>query len=180
MAKKKPWEELTRAERRVEICKDVIKWINAGACKPSGMSGYISGYIGRGYKQSEPIPQNLAEIIFKNCDYCARGAMLISRVSRFNKLSFENLGFCYDGLYAKREDTTEGLHGAFTRKQLDQIEAAYERCGYTDDNGRFTEKYRKFGEKFENATERLLAIMQNIVDHEGEFKPQVEYEILTS
>ena len=182
MAKAK-WEDLTPAQRRVEIAKDVIASIQAGRITTGHTYFGLNEEVKVGkldtHKEigiEEPLSSRAAREVQKNCRVCAMGALMVSRVCKFNKLSLEDLGQNEYG------STVEALKGAFTDNQLRRIEAAYE----LDSSYEFMDEYAfgmdhvgdyeamNYQEQDEN---RMLAIMQNIVDHGGTFKPKVRYEV---
>jgi len=90
------------------------------------------------------------------------------------------------GVNADRENIVEAFHGTFSDRQLNLIETAFEKryCfadpAYDDDQASAPELYAaaiQFGEDHRNSRDRLQAIMQNIVDHKGTFKPAVRYTV---
>ena len=92
-----------------------------------------------------------------------------------------------------QNQTTEGLKNIFTEHELLLIECAFEKdtSFWNDRYDKYDEYYnetkapkvfqqaKKFGEQHKKPVDRLLAIMQNIVDNNGVFKPNQEYEVVT-
>lgn len=181
--KAKRWRTLTRAERKVEIAKDVIKHIQAENLNIRAGWGYVvpdtptarNDLRDRVDARSE-LDSEACDLVRKSCAMCARGALLISRVDVGNKLGWSDIG---NG-HAIACHTVRGLKDSFTISELKLIEAAFERNDrYAPQTTRRDLKInaREFGNGHADSSDRLLAIMQNIVDHDGEFKPEVLYEI---
>lgn len=151
------YKKMTRAQRKVAIAKEVISNINI--MKIRAHHAYVS--------DSDSIPiqktsQQVAEKAKKKCTVCARGAMLLCKVAKYNNYDFLIFG---EGYMIGSHDTTMALKDAFSETELELIERAFER-NYS---------YSSWGP--DNDADRLLAIMQNIVDHNGKFKPSVEYVV---
>ena len=103
---------MSRAERRVAICKDVIKAINAK--KFMGVArgtGYIVG------PKSDRIDHEYVKKHSRECTVCARGAMMLTRLDRYNGKSIHCNPDESDDWH-----TTIALEDAFSVEQLDQIE----------------------------------------------------------
>jgi len=181
--KAKRWRTLTRAERKVEIAKDVIKHIQAENLNIRDGLGYIVPDTARGHldlrdraNTRTELDSEGCDLVRKHCTMCARGALLISRVDVGNKLGWSDIGSGHAG----SGHTVWGLKDAFTISELKLIEAAFERSdNYASSTTRRELKIdaREFGKGHADPSDRLLAVMQNIVDHDGEFKPEVLYEI---
>ena len=88
--------------------------------------------------------------------------MLLCKVAKYNNYDFLIFG---EGYMIGSHDTTMALKDAFSETELELIERAFER------------NYSYFSWGPDNDADRLLAIMQNIVDHNGKFKPSVEYVV---
>ena len=162
------YDKMTRAERRVAIAKDVIKHIKARQLRVRSCYGYVvhaAGWdgINEAVEGSEKASE-VAEKLKGECTVCARGAMMLCKVSKFNHYEFER------GRGISSVSTTDALKDAFSERQLNEIEDAFELNGDHYVSSWFRE--------IPDASDRLLAIMQNIVDHNGTFKPQVAYEVI--
>lgn len=160
------YDKMTRAERRVAIAKDVIKHIKAQQLRVRGGYGYCvhddhSAGLVRAFSKGKTDRESV-DRLKGECTVCARGAMMLCKVAKFNHYDMHNLS------YISQHMTTEALQDAFSENQLNSIEAAFECNGDGD----------SWYELIENDEDRLLAIMQNIVDHNGTFKPQVAYEVI--
>jgi hypothetical protein len=183
------WDEMTPRQRRVAIAQDVIDRINEGQLSIESDKAYLLWEHSKlpNAVLAKSVSKRRVNQLYKECTVCARGGMLLSRVAVFNSLSLEEMGinqseydYDYDGSYSiNGEYTAKVLRGAFTEKHLSLIEAAFE-CGihYAINAGYSHKKANEavcFGFEHDNDEERLLAIMQNIVDH-GSFRPEVKYD----
>jgi len=157
----KAYEKMSRPERRVAIAKDVIK--NLDILEVESGFGYVVPHSGTDeYIDKKLNDQQIAENCKKTCTVCARGAMMICKISKFNNFSFKDIS----NLYLTSSNTSDALSDAFSCIDLFNIENAFE-CNTPS------------GKWFSiiNDKDRLRAIMQNIIDHNGKFKPTVEYTV---
>lgn len=183
---------MTKAQRKVAIAKDVIA--NLHVMKIKSENGYInsnnSNFNNVIYTELEPLlefgitPQQIAQKGMESCSMCARGALMLTKVAKFDQYDFD--GVCSLG-YIDQDDTLDALKDAFTGHELELIETFFEGSNYiTSDNnyydglGLVTDLGLKVQGNWTSIwddKDRLLAIMQNIIDHKGEFKPEVKYVI---
>lgn len=168
--------KLTKAEQRVEVAKDVLKQIKAK--RYVGNTGsYIRGVVVDNVDMNDSVRENFDKI--EECDVCAMGACLLSITKYKNMLTFAELPFCTSQMGSKVVD----LLSIFTPKQLLLIESAFE--GYDHGADRVAEdvfgyrdglslqeieKVDNFYAKYSEDTNRLKAIMENIISHKGTFK----------
>lgn len=150
---------------------------------------------------TEPVSDADVEVLTKNCTMCARGAALMSRIRKFNTITRDQMDIyliddegdlVYPERYAKgkkkvayasidtnQSTTTIGLAGAFTEAELIVIESAFEQSPYFGNTSTANFLAVDFGKDIEDDADRLLAIMQNIVDNDGVFRPEQTYEIVS-
>ena len=143
------WDRMTKAQKRVAIAKDVIAQVHAGLllATPGEYVDFCSEDFGH---SSEEQFCDVSEKL--RCHACALGGAWLSYLRFVNDKTVRE---------ASRDD--EGIRhvGIFTTRQLHLIEDAFEST---------------WGH-FYNAEDRLIAIFQNVIDHEGTFKPKVLYEV---
>lgn len=144
MAKKKKFENMTKAEQRVAIAKDVQKQIYIGRVKAT--HGVYVGCL-RITGDAEP---------GENCTACALGALFVSKYELSNGEWPDDMG---------QGELRMALHPYFTIFQLCEIEDAFE------------QKYPRWSD-LDDPEDCMIAIFQNIIDHDGTFKPSVEYEMV--
>lgn len=170
---------MTRKEKKVAIAKDVIANIHMKKLNVKANNGYVES-SDKDLEYDKDIlcqylpSEQVAELLKPSCQICARGAMMICKVAKFDNFDL--------GRYSLEEElsTTEALKDAFSEEELGQIEAAFELWGPGSPMGehkRLSHEELENWESIEKDEDRLLAIMQNIVDHGGEFKPEVKYEV---
>lgn len=160
----KSYEKMNRKERRKAICKDVIKQIHIGKMNIKRNNVYFiikkSNMPSIGYNDRN-ITTDEAKRIQNKCTCCAMGALMISKIAKFDNVSFDQLGlrnYSDKSLNASSMRIEDILEEAFSHDELHEIEDAFE-CSDID------------------PYDKLLEICQNIIDH-GSFKPEVEYEIV--
>ncbi len=184
MPKKTEFE--TKAEARVAIAKDVIKWVKTGrlyANKGSYVEYDDEEWLitDQQVKDSADLKTVLSD---KKCSVCALGACFVATVDRFNKIGCDDLG-----IHVHSENLDYGpsgvaglgdshlrkyLHKYFSESQLSLIECAFE-CspsfsGASASNRLKASDYSESGNKYDE-DELLIAIMRNIIKNKGTFKP---------
>ncbi len=187
---KKKKKRLAPWNVRVAIAKDVLRWIETKRFLVK--KGYyvvdqeFDEYkdVGPALITKEDVDTNAdaKEIMQdRNCRVCALGACFLASLDRYNNVGCSDLVANYGNNYHKGQslsqfDTMKYLKRFFAPEQLDLIEAAFEmnvchRVVLERDNIELL-KAKKWGDEyFNNPTERLEAIMENIIDNRGTFKP---------
>lgn len=156
-----------KANRRVAIAEDVLKWLRTKklTIKTQTYCRFNDEYDL--YKfDGDDMQAVMGKIItpFKPCSVCAKGALFIAAVDKFNSVKVRAFGM-------NDEDVVmEPLLAYFTEEQLNLVEAAFEGwnhlAGDADLVEYVTEDYIK---KYPDARKRLRAIMRNIIVNKGTF-----------
>lgn len=142
---------------RVAIAKDVITQVKAKQYIAT-QGTYLSAEPlpnGQMYRYDVPVTKENVDAI-EHCKVCAIGSAVLSGIRLFNEIKFGvRTTECPDATYSvyKAVDTW------FERTQAVMMEDAFE-----DGDFGFN--------KYETAEDRLIAIFQNIIDHEGTFVPE--------
>lgn len=181
------FHRLTPAQQRVKIAWDTIAQLNLQAIQPT-TGVYVSRYDSRvlnkiqeeagaesgyGY-DAKKLQQGLIGNKLDDCKVCALGGLFLSAIRVGNE---------YEGTVAVGSDPDNvypHLEKYFTVKQLVLIEYAFESdsvCRRMDDVARFrnnmTDEERDVMVGFKNrnpkSSDRLRAIMNNIIHNKGEF-----------
>lgn len=173
--KQVPFKQLPKHEQRVAIAKDVIKQLDANIIKAINGAYLLDsetdmrswGFLSSG--AMGPVKVSPGE----PCQACALGSLFVCAVEREE-------GADYRGIPIKASTAQplihENLAPYFDKLQLGMIEAAFERSSryvteYDPDNQRLGYECVDFGDEYADPDTRMRAIMQNIIDNEGEFKP---------
>lgn len=154
---------------RVIICYDALLQLRQKKILPK-TGCYLEPLGVPKIVETEPMDKTLNKI---QCEACALGTIFASRVSCFDGLSNEEVGFgwggvCYDPMFADLEQY-------FDSQQLHLIEACFEGCFVSDTNPKTEKEFdliEKFFDKYQTAESRLIAILKNIINNEGTFKPE--------
>jgi len=184
-----------KKELRIKVAKDVLKSLNlykvaSGEVFVRNNNIDLNPYLKK--RNSKLIAQRLK----KDCEVCALGACFLSLVKLDNKFNFFDGYDSYDdipnGFMPDAKPFFRRLKNIFSVSQLILIESSFElgegffnEVTYVDwlarDSGISAvvlEKNSKsipdavaFGGQFENDSERLAAIMKNIIKNEGRFIP---------
>ena len=147
------WDAMPPGERAVAVAKDVIAQL-----KRKAFVATPNTYLFHDGDISHLMPEDdlrahLAEL--GNCKVCAKGAIFLCSVRLFDQVTVGN----NDSLYNSR--VVWDLFG----DDANSIEYAFE--GWNDD---YTPE-REFYAAHPDPKRRLIAIMQNIIEHDGRFVP---------
>lgn len=157
-------KRMSKMAMRVAIAKDVIAQVRRKKLTPI-TGNYVARETCGLFEIGEDLQSQVANI---NCRVCAKGAMFIAHVRRFD--NHDAAGFYDDN------DVCEPLLEYFQQDQLDLIEQFYERWaldedGYPYSGFRKGDEQLAFERKYRSRTARLIGIMRNIVRNKGVFKP---------
>lgn len=159
---------MTRKEKRLAIVKDVLSRLRY---RKIDTNFYVNPFKALDLAGID-LDLNAKNLPLEKCQTCALGSMLISHVRVYNKLSLRDLGFCQsDECSLTRSDCTGVLSNYFDADQLTLIEFAFEGYRVFDINVDGASEAIKFGKKFKHPKTRLRAIMNNILENDGTFKP---------
>lgn len=155
-------KKLTKAQMRVQIAKDVIKQVKLGFLKPESMT-YFTAYLPtvKGLMGAD-LRDTLRNT--KNCRVCAIGAAFTAHVLRYNEVAIDegdSLISDTRSLHVGDRKMRDTLSRYFPPLMLKKIEYAFE----------LFDPDVSWKDKIPNDTNRLVAIMQNIIAHNGTFKP---------
>jgi hypothetical protein len=147
-----------KAAERVAIAKDALAWIEAGALIPThGVYVVPTRYP----KYGEDNDKQLRDVDLGECRVCAMGAILLAKAVRFDNLLAKNLS----------SGRTKALLEHFEPNQLKLIEYTFE--GWNDMAMPLGEAVGqaifRFCLKHLDTKERLIAILNNIIEHNGTF-----------
>lgn len=159
----KDFEELSIPLQKRRIVKDAITQIRAGIIVPA-QGDYFTLLSNSEFKDLQKILKLKQE---ETCEACAKGTLFAACVLNVNKVKKnEAIG---DEKFQKRK-----LKKWFSPLELDMIETAFEGEEIVDSTNKITPEMREacvnFGEEFYDPKERLLAILENILENKV-FKP---------
>lgn len=162
---------MSRHEKMVVVCQDVIGDIEAErsfAYINSTLFDIQDGWLGIDFNDNDSGQEVLSDY---KCNICAKGGLMASWVRRFNKYTIREIrNFSADVTY---KYYPEELLEIFGSELLDKIELCFEGSWviekpwnqYRDSDARI---YSVAFSNISCANERLIAIMQNIIDNKGE------------
>lgn len=148
---------MTLERKRVTIAKDTLASLQAKKFIASHGVGYLH-YSST--DNGDKLPNNY------KCGACALGGMFVGLTTRIKELSIKEQNGDRDRIIAP-------LRSYFDREQLDAIEYAFEQGNISlrTLNYSSAHRYSDFGKAYDNPDDRLIAIMQNIIDNKGTFTP---------
>jgi len=170
--------------KRVAILKDAIAQVRAKKYLVEANSGYVDNgtnalpdfheaaescklFTG---KEADEVEFNkyLDNIITKDnpCQVCAKGAMLLSSIRKFNNFTLQDA----DDTNLNALAGDDGTYEIFGQKNADKMECYFER--QDDDiiinaNGEAS----CWSDDYPNDDKRLIAIFENAIKHRGTFTP---------
>jgi len=132
-----PKKKLTRVEKKILICKDVLKHLKANKIKEKRRNTYLVvpqaitffNKNNMDYENPEKISlQNILKETIKKCTVCALGAMLYSHVIRNNKYNVSPFDFTSNNTLECLPNApySSPLTKIFSVNELDNIEARFE------------------------------------------------------
>jgi hypothetical protein len=159
------FNKLSKSEKRVQIAKDVLDRIEIKQLTLK--QGKILNLIDfRSYEYDVSLKEvlNTQKV---ECTVCAKGGLFMGYVGRTNDFQVGSM----DGDPSMTTSEMFKLRELFTQKQLNTIEYVFEGSPY---EGRFTtrEATRAVAmcRKYNDSTERMQAICENIIRNKGAFK----------
>lgn len=174
MTKKKP----TKAELRVEVAKDVLK--HRKTLRVLAGNTYVKSSHINEVNYSKPSQDIARDLQKKGCEVCALGACFLSLVALKNEFDLDG------SMILTRREITNRLRSVFSDAQMDLIEEAFEwdvedlpygakekrlnafACKYRSNNTYYDPSR---GYDVACSDRRLRAIMKNIIENKGTFKP---------
>jgi hypothetical protein len=164
--------------KAIQVAKDVLAHLHV--YRPI-RGKYIAGYLPRIENADADMSEYLSDFESR-CDVCALGACLLSKVRLYDNVPvraviWTNYGVRgYEIVDVSGSAVKNNLDDVFSRLQLAMIESAFEQRVMSPAVSSSEESMRlqasvKFGLRYENARERLQAIMENIIDYDGTFNP---------
>jgi len=183
VAIKKVETPLTPLEaKRVAIAKDALAQVKAEKYEVIAGNGYIVNYdlddqISNLYYSLDEHGQNpekveLREYLDKmlgnvnKCEVCAKGALFLSAIRKFNNYSIEDAVMCLDAAASNETQKIFGLRNA------DLIESYFEHSDpYKEFQiGEEWFSYR-WSDGYPDDQERLILILKNVIANKGTFTP---------
>lgn len=165
-----------KAEARIAIAKDVIETLAFERMFAKSKYGYFMvNEAARGVREDsyEAVALSMKTRGKTTCTVCAIGAACLSAVSLYDEA--EPVEQDYDGWRSSSIRMCTVLARWFTRKQLNLIECAFEKSLHFQEANPSLEsrsRAKAFGIQHpENSRERLEAIMKNVIENNGTFKP---------
>lgn len=161
--------KVSKAEQRVIIAKDALNQLRAEkfiAQNGVYVGGELSHELDMACKSDEDQARPLLLKTKVRCRVCAKGALFLSTIRKYNKATVADV-LCDDFHVAEK---------IFGDKMFNQIEAAFEQWDHTkspdfEGAGEPAGAAYTFGIKYSDDTERLVAILKNIIKNKGTFKP---------
>jgi len=182
------YKRTTAQERKmaVKLAKEVLAVFNSKVAPKAKPGVYV------GFNQEtacDLFPENVTELdlketltqrpkFAKSCMVCALGAMYLAKVRLFNEVALRfvpkgeyNQAYAYirpaNATNAELFSLAESVRAIIGRDNAHQIEAAFEKF----DRHTHPAAYR-FGSLYRSPKARLMAIMENVLEHNGEFTPE--------
>lgn len=163
----KTLKKMTAAQKRVAIAKDVIAGLNdESLIAETGVYLHLIPKTGLVGALSSP-RKRFDVILCKNvkaCEVCGLGAIFVSAVKRFDEITVAGIG---------RVDQNYVFPPGKEGDKLDVWAGEYLSKFFLVDQILLIESYfeTKWQKTIVNSTDRMIAIMKNIIKNRGTFKP---------
>lgn len=171
------------AEQRMMIAEDVLARIAAdNICPIKGFMFKLAEYSGATDLEIDRardaiLQKQIKEYVNRDgskCRVCAKGALFISLIGEINNMTFEESHLLERNANNAQSMNHRKLSEYFDLEQLDLIEIAYEGKSFINECADYYLIYKAkdfYAKRFASDEERLEAIMLNIIENQGEFKP---------
>ncbi len=167
--KNEAFEKLTKAQKRVQIAKDVIKSLNNGKLLASQ-----GVYVTRNRPTKtlghdlfdDKVTCGLDTVLEKipKCKVCALGGLFVEAVKHHNDITTDEIT-----PNPWQNELHNYLNKFFSIEQLHMIEDAFE--GHYYSTYYLNHKALVFCNNLKKPRDRMLKIMENIVENKGTFRP---------
>jgi len=159
------FNKLSTSDKRKAIARDVILQIKTNKFLANRRS-YIR-FVGEGSpKKYNSMQEFLLSEDDSQCSVCAMGAVLMSKARLGNVCGIND---------TDDDDIIDNLKYIFSARQLRLMEAAFEGGSHHTSTlsaqSPANRRAIEFFTKYTHAEERMLAIMNNVIDNNGIFKP---------
>ncbi len=167
-----------KKQQRIAILKDALLRVNMGdydarcgiLIDSDGLDDAISRVELTGLTTTIEAKKFITNFLKEDsCLVCARGALLLSTVTKYNDCTINQLKILVDD----GGKTNTKLRKFFTTRQINMMEAAFEGYNFNSEvlSNKDNEACESFYDSFSEAEDRLRAIFTNAIKNGGEFKP---------
>lgn len=177
MTRSKPAKRTSKTEMRVAIAKDVISQLKAGSLQAKSGTWIQDSKLGTledfvEFRNDFNKPMDACEFVNKSnkCTVCALGSVFMSSCKLFQPKVMLQSGWEAWAIFEELEDSP--LLKYFSVETLQLIEACFEGADGVHDVGTREGIAAAYEKSFKDPTDRLNAIMTNIIRNKGQFKPE--------
>lgn len=169
------FKKMSQVEKKIAIAKDVIALIKAEVLNAEKGYKYETFYK----EMIEYTPDSQVQSVLNDrietvkCDVCAIGAVALAKIRIGNDCTKEDLGA------NESDNLIDNVSDIFDEAEMRLMEVMFESVGMTDEAEEMVEEVygddtlwqaEAFHQSYKDDNARLIAIMQNIIDNEGEIK----------
>lgn len=186
--RERKFKAMNASQKRCAIAQDVIDSIKANKIQPTSgkwveysnvTETKLADLRDLQWKDSSNETETQLQDVYKDmpkCSACALGAMFVCAVLRHDHLTVDEAD--YGSVYYY--DINEYLVDFFKVEQIELIECAYERGKgqiFDETSESLSDVQMNnataFGKKYPSNSDRMIAIMKNIIKNNGKFVPNV-------
>jgi hypothetical protein len=165
------FEALPLNEQRKSVASDVINQLNVGKYLAKNMV-YVQ-FNEHAIKDNIKVGDDMKSTLhlLEDCTVCAYGSLMLSTIRFKNSVNWDYSGLSYGAISKGDSNYTKPLKALFTADQLKLIEDAFEGwdADIDDDEDSDSSEILRFYYSFDNPTDRMIAIMENLIANNGEF-----------
>jgi hypothetical protein len=155
-------------ERAVAVAKDVLANIrNYRFHKGSYLNGLLT-------LDQEDDAKEYIDNLVANCEVCLLGACVLSMIRLYDGIQVGHFLYADGMAHLTRGQVYRMLSSVFDQDDMDLMEAVFECDPVIDsmddvDKSLMLQSAAGFGRRFSNKIDRVQAVMENIIEHNGEF-----------
>jgi len=197
VAKTKPFSRLSKKDKKITICQDVIDQIKTKKIAATHGTYFTLPVSNDLSKTKGKELQTILKETKEPCEACAIGSIFICDIIKRDNFAVENghieqfKDYYWQGddliptirkteIEIRSDEMVDKVSDYFSELELRLIETAFEREVITDVDGKLKDdddwdtnlalKAIRFGNRYEKDENRLIGIMKNVIKN-GEFKP---------
>jgi len=177
MASSRKFETLTPRGKAARVAHDVLQQIRINKLRAL-RGAYIIATLSRTIEVGTPVCSLLDTSNSYSCEVCALGGLFMGLAMNDKSIKVKYRLYSYES-FAEPTDFKHRLTGIFAPNQLNMIESAFEvqnmiqgrAVDLLDAGSPDIVAAIKFGKRYRSDSNRLRAIMNNIVENRGIFRP---------
>lgn len=163
----------TLKKQRLQIINDVILRIKIGLFEPVNMCLIELPRKLKGIKEDRQLNEVMEKMVTpkKPCEGCMRGGLFVGAIMKFNHMTVRHATHADMSRHIDSEVLDEKLTDFWPDEHVKLIEAYFEKFDDRLIYAAHAKRMQVYSRNFFTAKKRMLAILLNMKDNDGMFKP---------